>query len=86
MAQDIDPAVISTHFEVAMVRSQPAIQNLVHFDTARSEMKTQRRLFAAISRVTLDLNPHTFLNVLQWVLRFELFIHRERMTIPRRYR
>jgi hypothetical protein len=62
MAQYVDTAVIATHLEVSMIRSQPTIQLLGNLDAPRPNMEAQRGLLTSIPGVTLDLNFHDIWN------------------------
>jgi hypothetical protein len=56
MAQDIDITVIAQYLEIAMVRRQPSIQDLIHNDASRGYPEAPRRLFSTISAVAFHLN------------------------------
>ena len=56
MAQDIDISVITQYLEIAMVRRQPSIQDLIHKNASRGYPEAPRRLFPTISAVAFHLN------------------------------
>ena len=59
MAQDIEVAIIRTHFEVGIVRRIPAIQDLFHPVFVIADSKTKRRFVSLSSGIALY--PHMFI-------------------------
>src|SRR5262249_12119351 len=56
--EDADAAVAPPHLEVAVLRRQPAVDDLPHLDGTRAEEEAARRLFAPVARIALDADPH----------------------------
>src|SRR3989442_1826327 len=54
VAQDVLRAVVAPDLEVAVVGSQPAVDDLGHFDAAGTECEAAGGLLAAVPRVALD--------------------------------
>lgn len=58
MAQDVDGAVVATHFEIAVIGSEPAVDLLDHLDPALPHVKAPRRLLTSIAGIALDPDDH----------------------------
>jgi len=52
MSENIGVSVISAQFEIAMVRGQPAVKNLLHFDPPLIQGEMLRGLFPPITCIT----------------------------------
>lgn len=58
MAHDIEVAVISHQFEVAVIRRQPAVDDVDHLDAAIVDDQRARRFLTAMAGVTFDPYRH----------------------------
>ena len=58
LPDDVDVAIVGLQLEVAMIRSQPGIQHLLHEDFSFVNVKDPRRRLAAMTRVAFDLQHH----------------------------
>src|SRR5438445_11309472 len=58
VAQDVLRAVVAPDLEVAVVGSQPAVDELGHFDAAVTECEAAGCLLAAVPGVALDAQVH----------------------------
>jgi hypothetical protein len=56
VAHDIDVAILPLEFEIAMIGSKPRVKNVGNLDSTVREDQRPRRLFAAMSCVTLDVD------------------------------
>lgn len=57
MAQDVRRAVQALDFEIAMVRREPAIEDVRDIDGALAQEETPGRLLAFVPRITFDAYP-----------------------------
>ena len=58
MPQDIGCPIISDNFEIAVIRTHPAIQNFLNLNQMIVNPKPPGRLFAPVAWVTFDLYIH----------------------------
>jgi hypothetical protein len=58
MSQDVDVAVVSPDLEVPMIRSEPAIENLLDDDAPVVDEEIARRLLPAMPGVTIHRDAH----------------------------
>src|SRR5438067_13597402 len=58
VAQDVLRAVVASDLEVAVVGSQPAIDDLGHFDAAVAEGEAAGCLLATVPGIALDAQVH----------------------------
>lgn len=58
VADDVDVAVIALDFEIAMLRRQPAIEDVDDLDPPLLDEDDPWRFFAAVTRMTFDAERH----------------------------
>ncbi len=58
MAQHVGGALLAAQLEIAVLGREPLIEHLGDLDDPLAEMKAARRLLAAVTRVTLDLDHY----------------------------
>lgn len=58
MADDVDVTVVAPELEIAVIRRQPAIQDLDHFDAAIVDNQRARRFLAAVTGMTFHAERH----------------------------
>jgi len=54
VTDDVECPVAAPHFEIAVIRGQPAVDDLGHLDLPVMQEKTARRLFPAITGMALN--------------------------------
>ena len=56
VTDDVERPVVPPQFEIAVIRGQPAVNDLHHLNLPVMQEKTARRLFAAITGIALNFN------------------------------